>query len=82
MACSAHPVLSSPRICGETLPGSFSNILAGLLTRVRKSLFAPRGSAFDREITHLINQSGGRITDDLERQIGRRSLLSGLGPHG
>ena len=49
---------------------------AGMLQRVLDALRASRQRQTDREIASLIARRGGRITDDLEREITRRLLTS------
>jgi hypothetical protein len=49
---------------------------AGVLRRVLDALRASRQRQIDRDIASLIAGRGGRITDDLEREITRRLLTS------
>jgi hypothetical protein len=51
--------------------------LKGLARRLTDALEAQRRREVDREIARLLAQSGGRLTDSLEREIMRMSLASG-----
>jgi hypothetical protein len=56
-----------------------SNVRAnrpGLLSRIFHALFESRQRQADREIARFVAQSGGRLTDDMERQMTQR-LLTG-----
>jgi len=44
----------------------------GLLTRLFRALEQSRQRAAEKEIERWLETSGGRLTDDLEREIGRR----------
>ncbi len=46
----------------------------GLFARVMSGLYEARSRQAEREIAHLIELKGGRLTDDLERQIERRFI--------
>ena len=48
--------------------------LARLLRLASEALDAQRWRDFDREAARLLEQSGGRLTDSLEREISRRLL--------
>jgi hypothetical protein len=51
---------------------------AGLLRRVFDALMASRQRQVDRQIALLVAaRSGGRLTDELEREISQRVLSSG-----
>ena len=50
--------------------------LKRLARRLNGAFAARRRRAFDREIAYLLAQSGGRLTDSLEREIMRRVLPS------
>jgi hypothetical protein len=41
---------------------------------IRRALEAQRRRDLDRDAAHLLHQSGGRLTDSLEREIARRHL--------
>lgn len=51
--------------------------LRGLARRLTGALEAQRRREVDREIARLLAQSGGRLTDSLEREIMRMSFSSG-----
>jgi hypothetical protein len=57
-ALPGNPAEAHPR------PGLFSRILAALMTMQRLRAEA--------EVARFIDRNGGRITDDLEREISRR----------
>jgi hypothetical protein len=50
--------------------------LKGLGRRLNDALEAPRRSEVDREIARLLAQSGGRLTDSLEREIMQKVFAS------
>jgi hypothetical protein len=50
--------------------------LAGLARRVSDALDARRQSEFEREIARLLAQSGGRLTDSVEREIMQKVFAS------
>ena len=50
--------------------------LKRLLRRLRDGLEAQRRSEIDREAARLLAQSGGRLTDSLEREIMRKVFAS------
>jgi hypothetical protein len=47
-----------------------------LARRLTDALDAQRRSEVDREIAHLLAQSGGRLTDSLEREIMEKVFAS------
>lgn len=49
------------------------------LQRLHAAMVKSRERAAEREIERFINACGGKLTDDLEREIGRRF---GQKPHG
>jgi len=51
--------------------------LARLARRLTDALVAPGQREVDREIARLLANSGGRITDSMEREIMRKALGSG-----
>ena len=51
--------------------------LARLTRRLIDALVAPGQREVDREIARLLANSGGRITDSMEREIMRKALGSG-----
>jgi hypothetical protein len=48
----------------------------GVLRRVFEAIFELRQKQIDRAIAHFLVRSGGRLTDDIEREITQR-LLTG-----
>jgi hypothetical protein len=50
--------------------------LERLARRLTGALEARRRSEVDREIAHLLEQSGGRLTDSLEREIMQKVFAS------
>jgi hypothetical protein len=50
--------------------------LKGLARRLTDALEAQRRREVDREIARLLAQSGGRLTDSLEREIMRKVFAS------
>ncbi len=46
----------------------------GFLARFMAGLYEARSRQAEREIAHLIELKGGRLTDDIERQIERRFI--------
>ena len=50
--------------------------LKRLARRLTEGLEAHRRSEVDREIAHLLAQSGGRLTDSLEREIMQKVFAS------
>jgi hypothetical protein len=51
----------------------------GILRRLYLAIMASRQRQTDREIARFIAQSGGRLTDDLERRIMERLTAPGWG---
>ena len=52
--------------------------LTGVLRRIADAIYESRQRQADREIARFIAQSGGRLTDDIERQMMRRLSTSNL----
>ena len=50
--------------------------LKRLVRRLTAALEAPRRTEVDREAARLLAQSGGRLTDSLEREIFRKVFAS------
>ena len=50
--------------------------LKRLARRLTDALEAPRRTEVDREIARLLAQSGGRLTDRMEREINRKVFAS------
>ena len=44
----------------------------GILRRIFGAVFETRQEQIEREVTRFVTQSGGRITDDIEREIMQR----------
>jgi hypothetical protein len=49
---------------------------AGVLRRIFDAIFESRQKQADRDIAHFLAGSGGRLTDDIEREMTQR-LLTG-----
>ena len=60
---------------GETLSNGDAN-KAGILLRIVNSIFEWRRKLADRHIADFLTRSGGRLTDNLEREMTQR-LLTG-----
>jgi hypothetical protein len=54
---------------------------AGVLRRIFDAIIEPRHKQADRDITRLLARSGGRLTDDIEREMTQRLLTGNLNPH-
>jgi hypothetical protein len=54
----------------------------GILRRIFDSIFESRQKQADRDIAAFIAQRGGRITDELEREMTRRLMTSNWGARG
>ena len=52
----------------------FEPCLRGLLRRVAEVIMAARMRQADREVARFISGSGGKFTDEVEREIERRFL--------
>jgi hypothetical protein len=77
MNYAAHHRDFLPHSCGEASPRSNavpSN--AGVLQRILDAVFVSRQKQVDRDIARFLARSGGRLTDDMEREMTRR-LLTG-----
>ena len=46
----------------------------GFFARFMAGIYQARSRQAEREIAHLIELKGGRLTDDIERQIERRFI--------
>jgi hypothetical protein len=55
---------------------------AGILRRIFDAIFESRQKQADRDIAAFIAQRGGRITDELEREMTRRLMTSNWGARG
>ena len=49
---------------------------AGILRRIFDAIYESRQRQTDREIARFLAPSGGRLTDDLERELTRRLMTS------
>jgi hypothetical protein len=54
----------------------------GVLRRIFDSIFESRQKQADRDIAAFVVQRGGRITDELEREMTRRLMTSNWGARG
>jgi hypothetical protein len=60
-------------VVGKQLPAKDNSVRKlSILRRLLSFAFESNRKLRDREIERLINRSGGRFTDELERQISRR----------
>jgi hypothetical protein len=55
---------------------------AGVLRRIFDAIFESRQKQADRDIAAFVAQHGGRITDELEREMTRRLMTSHWGARG
>jgi hypothetical protein len=53
----------------------------GVLRRIFDAIFEPRQKQIDRDITRFLARSGGRFTDDIEREMMQRLLTSNWNAH-
>ena len=51
---------------------------AGVLRRIFDAIIEPRHKQADRDIARLLARSGGRLTDDIEREMTQRLLTGNL----
>jgi hypothetical protein len=58
-----------------TRSNAFAN-RAGVLRRIFDAIIEPRQKQADRDIVRFLARSGGRLTDDIEREMTQR-LLTG-----
>jgi hypothetical protein len=66
-------------VCGDRAAPVANGVgakLKGLASRLTDALEAPRRTEVDREAARLLAQSGGRLTDSLEREIFRKVFAS------
>jgi len=54
---------------------------AGILRRIFDAIFESRQKQVDREITRFLARSGGRFTDDIEREMTQRLLTGNWNAH-
>lgn len=52
--------------------GVSPTVRKGLFARIMNGIYEARTRQAEREIAYLIELKGGRLTDDIERQIERR----------
>ncbi len=80
MAYTTHSEHFGP--CGDGA-AAVANGIGAKLERLRRrftdALEARRQREVDREIARLMAQSGGRITDSMEREIMRKALATDWG---
>jgi hypothetical protein len=53
---------------------------AGILRRIFDAIFESRQKQADRDIARFLARSGGRLTDDIEREITQRLLTGNWNP--
>jgi hypothetical protein len=53
---------------------------AGVLRRIFDAIFESRQKQADRDIARFLARSGGRLTDDIEREITQRLLTGNWSP--
>ena len=78
MAYAAHHRDLVPYFCDKasaTKSNAEAN-KAGVLRRIFDAISEPRQKQADRDIARLLARSGGRLTDDMEREMTQR-LLTG-----
>ena len=77
MACATHSG-EFGRCGGRPVPvaNDVRAKLKRLARRLREALEAPHRSEIDREAARLLAQSGGRLTDSMEREIMRKVCAS------
>ena len=66
-------------VCGDRAAPVANGVgakLKGLASRLTDALEAPRRTEVDREIARHLAQSGGRLTDSMEREIFRKVFAS------
>jgi hypothetical protein len=67
---TATKLESEPRAAGKT---------AGALRRILGAIFQSREEQRDEAIASFLPRSGGRLTDDIEREMTRRETSSNWG---
>ena len=53
---------------------------AGVVRRIFDAIFESRQKQADRDIARFLARSGGRLTDDIEREITQRLLTGNWNP--
>jgi hypothetical protein len=77
MSCAAHHRDFLPDFRNEACPRSDAvRSRAGVLQRIFDAVFVSRQKQVDRDIARFLARSGGRLTDDMEREMTQR-LLTG-----
>ena len=82
MTCAAHHRDFVP--CFGDKASTGSNAVAnkaGVLPRIFEAIFESRQKQTDRDITRLLARSGGRLTDDIEREMTQRLLTGNWNAH-
>ncbi|MBV8615863.1 MAG: hypothetical protein JOY66_19125 [Acetobacteraceae bacterium] len=77
MACATHS--EDFGLCGDRTGAAATGLGANLKRLARRLIHAfeaQRRTEIDREIARLLAQSGGRLTDSLEREIERKVFAS------
>jgi len=77
MACATHS--EDFGLCGDRTAAAATGLGAKLNRLARRLIHAfeaQRRSEIDREIARLLAQSGGRLTDSVEREIMRKAFAS------
>jgi hypothetical protein len=54
---------------------------AGILRRIFDAIFESRQKQVDRDIARFLARSGGRLTDDIEREMTQRLLTGNWNAH-
>ena len=58
-------------------PSTEANWRKSILRRIRAAFLSAPGDEADRHMTRLLRQSGGRLTDDIERQLAQQLTRNG-----
>ena len=66
----------SPRMTDFKLAAAPAAPRRGLLRRIVEAVFESRSRAAERDIARFVGRTGGRFTDDIERQITNRLINS------
>jgi hypothetical protein len=79
MSCAAHRKdfgVSASDEGASTATAETAQTKVGILRRIYDATMMSRQRQLDRQIARFIAGSGGKFTDDLEREITRRVLTS------
>ncbi len=79
MTYAAHRKDFAPYVGDQAAATREAARKAGVLRRLLDAVFQSRQRQADQEIARFIARSGGRLTDDLERQIMQRLMTSSWG---